>query len=58
MYFQNVLNKNAKGDPPGSPSGADRCTTAPKTHGNLFTGIVCAGLVLTLSVDAYRDKFS
>ena len=22
-----------------------------------FTGIVCAGLVLTLSVDAYRDKF-
>lgn len=22
-----------------------------------FTGIVCGGLVLTLSVDAYRDKF-
>ncbi len=22
-----------------------------------FTGIVCTGLVLTLSVDAYRDKF-
>ena len=22
-----------------------------------FTGIICAGLVLTLSVDAYRDKF-
>lgn len=36
MYFQNVLNKNAKSDPPGSPSGSDRCTTAPKTHGNLF----------------------
>lgn len=34
--FQNVLNKNAKSDPPGSPSGADRCTTAPKTHCNLF----------------------
>ena len=24
---------------------------------NFFTGIVCGGLVLTLSVDAYRDKF-
>lgn len=36
VFSKRFEQKNAKSDPPGSPSGADRCTTAPKTHCNLF----------------------